>query len=105
MLIDETGCVVDFVVDDDVEVLFRRVLGDFGVGEFFGHFGVVLGVFAGCARWLCRRVGSRSSLFYSTWWSRAADGLFALWLVRSLVEALDRVLRKIGGLGCFGYVG
>ena len=34
VLIDESGGVVDFVVDDDVEVFLGGVGGDVGVGEF-----------------------------------------------------------------------
>lgn len=38
MLVDEAGCVVDLVVDDNVEVLLGVVLRDVGVGEFLvGH--------------------------------------------------------------------
>lgn len=35
MLINEARGIVDFVVDDDIEVFFRRVARYFGVGEFF----------------------------------------------------------------------
>jgi ribose 5-phosphate isomerase RpiB len=40
VFIDKGGAVVDFVVDDHVEVLFGIVLCHFGVGELFGfsHF-------------------------------------------------------------------
>jgi hypothetical protein len=41
MLINESRCIVHFVVDDYIEIFFRRVVRDFGVGDFFrrGHFG------------------------------------------------------------------
>ena len=38
VLVNEAGCVVDLVVDDNVEVLLGVVLRDVGVGEFLvGH--------------------------------------------------------------------
>lgn len=42
VLVNEAGCVVDLVVDDNVEVLLGVVLRDVGVGEFLvGHCGSV----------------------------------------------------------------
>lgn len=37
VLIDEGRSIVDFVMDDNIDVLLCRVLGHFGVGEFFRH--------------------------------------------------------------------
>ena len=64
VLIDKRRGIVDFVVDDQVEVFFGVVGGDFGEGEFFGHFDDVF--FGG---WWCR-VGSGSS---RVWW-KMTDG-------------------------------
>ena len=36
MLINEARAIVDLLVDNEVEVLFGVVLGDFLEGEFFG---------------------------------------------------------------------
>lgn len=36
MLVYEARGIVDFVVDDEVEILLGRVLRDVGIGEFFG---------------------------------------------------------------------
>ena len=40
MFVNETRRIVDCIVDDEVEVLFRRVVCDLGVGDFFScrHF-------------------------------------------------------------------
>lgn len=42
MLINKLGDIVDFIVDDEVEVFFGVVGGDFLEGELFGHFGGIL---------------------------------------------------------------
>lgn len=39
VLVHKAGCVVDLVVDDDVEILLGAVLRDVGVGEFLGGHG------------------------------------------------------------------
>lgn len=54
MLVDETTRIVHLVVDDDVEVLLRRVLRDVGVCEFLCRrhllsFSFVLSFFFGCS--------------------------------------------------------
>jgi putative transposon-encoded protein len=36
MFVNKTRRIVDCIVDDEVEVLFRRVVCDLGVGDFFG---------------------------------------------------------------------
>jgi hypothetical protein len=37
MLIYESGGIIDFVMDKDIEILLRGVLGDISVGELFRH--------------------------------------------------------------------
>lgn len=37
VLINEAGCIVDLVVDDDEEVFLAGVLGHFLVGDFLRH--------------------------------------------------------------------
>lgn len=39
MLVDKAGCVVDLIMDNDVEVLLGVVLRNVGVGEFLGGHG------------------------------------------------------------------
>lgn len=43
MLIHEARAVVDLVMDDHVDVLLGRVLGDVGNGEFLGFRHCVVG--------------------------------------------------------------
>ena len=44
VFVNERGSVVDFVVDDDVEIFLGGVLRYFFVGDFFGHV----------VYWVCR---------------------------------------------------
>jgi len=39
VLVHEAGCIVDFIVHDNVAVFLARVLGDLGEGECFAHLG------------------------------------------------------------------
>ena len=39
VLVHEAGCIVDFIVHDNVAVFLARVLRDLGKGEGFAHLG------------------------------------------------------------------